>query len=306
MNVVTNYRHSKDYRNTLPKQGSRFPLSPIVKPFSLLQVDSSWLKRENLPLPSKPTLLLHDSKSRPPTHRRKIFVQYEPEFIHGMRSYLLQNASYYDYILTYDHVVLAQCRNAIHYVCADSWVPLSDYTTINVQQKQFKLSALFTRVPYQGEGHLFREVIYQRQKELAMPRVFYRSVRRGKLEDIDNNPLFSSKTSKIDLFRLFQFSLVIENSKQPNYFTEKIVDCLITKTIPVYWGCPNIDHFFDTTGWIVLKTTTFEELQEKLEGLTPDHYSKYTDIIEKNFQSALKFSNHYVNLKRGLLSIPNY
>jgi hypothetical protein len=39
-------------------------------------------------------------------------------------------------------------------------------------------------------------------------------------------------------------SICIENSAQENYFTEKVIDCLLAWTMPLYWGCPNIGNFF--------------------------------------------------------------
>ena len=70
------------------------------------------------------------------------------------------------------------------------------------------------------------------------------------LPDISNNPLLP-QDNKINLFRKYQFSIVIENVAQNTWFTEKIIDCLITKTIPIYYGCPSISEYFDTTGWII-------------------------------------------------------
>jgi hypothetical protein len=66
--------------------------------------------------------------------------------------------------------------------------------------------------------------------------------------------LGSSDSSKIEIFETYMFSIVIENSRQIHYFTEKIIDCLLTKTIPIYYGCPNISDYFDTSGWIILET----------------------------------------------------
>ncbi len=51
----------------------------------------------------------------------------------------------------------------------------------------------------------------------------------------------------------YRFSIVIENSVQPNYFTEKLIDAVLCETVPIYWGCPNIDRFLDTRGMIICK-----------------------------------------------------
>jgi len=37
-----------------------------------------------------------------------------------------------------------------------------------------------------------------------------------------------------------------------HYFTEKILDCFRTRTVPIYWGCTNIREHFEADGIIVL------------------------------------------------------
>ena len=48
------------------------------------------------------------------------------------------------------------------------------------------------------------------------------------------------------------FHVCIENVRQENYFSEKLLDCFLTRTIPIYWGCPNIDSYFDVRGMILI------------------------------------------------------
>ena len=299
MNTITTVKYDTK-QTTIPRS-----VSLLLKPEPFFRVVSTWADAQRILKPSKGTILLHDTKYMPVTKRRKIFIQYEPEIIYHMREFLLKNSSYYDFILTYDHVVLSKCPNARRYICAESWVPLADIQSIDVSRKEFKLTGIFTHILY-GIGHIFRRVIYHRQKELCMPRMFYRSGMRGQLDEIEDNPVFSSTSSKIKLFETAQFSLAIENSEQTDYFSEKIIDCLVTKTIPIYWGCPNIEQYFDTTGWIRLERPCFDELQAKLGMLTPDYYSQYKDVIEKNFRAAMYYSDYYTNVNRGLMTIPNY
>jgi hypothetical protein len=71
---------------------------------------------------------------------------------------------------------------------------------------------------------------------------------------------------------------------------------LLTKTIPLYWGCSNIEKYFDTTGWILFNT--FDELRDSISKLTPDYYSKYTEVIEKNAKEALKYANWVIHFEK--------
>lgn len=43
---------------------------------------------------------------------------------------------------------------------------------------------------------------------------------------------------KLDALKDYKFSIVIENERTPGFFTEKLIDCILTGTIPLYWGDP--------------------------------------------------------------------
>lgn len=36
----------------------------------------------------------------------------------------------------------------------------------------------------------------------------------------------------------YRFSVVVENVQEPNYFTEKLVDAVLSECVPIYWGVP--------------------------------------------------------------------
>jgi hypothetical protein len=49
---------------------------------------------------------------------------------------------------------------------------------------------------------------------------------------------------KLDGLLPYRFSVAIENSSADDYFTEKINDCFLAYTVPVYYGCRNISKYF--------------------------------------------------------------
>ena len=85
----------------------------------------------------------------------------------------------------------------------------------------------------------------------------------------------------------YMFSVIIENISAEGYFTEKLIDSFLTGTIPIYWGCPNIDNFFDTDGMIIFKT--FDEFKDIMDNLNVDLYSKKIEALYKNFNLAKKY-----------------
>lgn len=163
-------------------------------------------------------------------------------------------------------------------------------------QKKFKISGwASTKIYNNAPGHILRLEIYIRQCELPHC-TFFRSSNRNAdggqpLEEFikGQNPLLGTDFlggGKKCLFEGFQFSIVLENSQQENYFTEKIIDCLLTKTIPIYWGCPNISDFFDTTGWLFFQD--FESLLQIINSLDETYYQRFSETIQKNFHLAMR------------------
>lgn len=64
---------------------------------------------------------------------------------------------------------------------------------------------------------------------------------------------------KWDGLAAYRFSLAIENSSHDNYFTEKLTDCYLCETLPFYWGCPNLSHYFDDRSYIQVPLSDYKE-----------------------------------------------
>ena len=204
----------------------------------------------------------------------------EPIGINSITNEVIQNKKYFDSIHSYDTDVLKICDNSRLFCFGSCWV-LTDkdgnmvntkneyYDFFQYKNKKFKTSFIKSN-KCQLEGHKLRHSInFNGYKgELMMP-----------TQRID---------TKIPLFIDSMFHLAIENSKCVNYFTEKLIDCFMSKTIPIYWGCPNIGEYFNTDGMIIFNT--IEELSIILNNLTPDQYLNKLNIVEENYQKAIKYA----------------
>ena len=97
---------------------------------------------------------------------------------------------------------------------------------------------------------------------------------------------------KWDALYPYQFSLAMENSSQPDYWTEKIMDCYLACTMPVYYGCSNIDKYFPKDSFIQLDvnnlTYSLDSLKEKLT--TEFFQSNYDHILEARELCLYKYS----------------
>ena len=77
----------------------------------------------------------------------------------------------------------------------------------------------------------------------------------------------------------YMFSVAIENGQYETYFTEKLLDCFATGTIPVYLGAPDIGDHFNKDGIIDL-TDEFDVSEEI-------YYNKM-EAIKDNLERAKK------------------
>tara|TARA_B100000424_G_scaffold118274_1_gene89307 strand:- start:3788 stop:4597 length:810 start_codon:yes stop_codon:yes gene_type:complete len=77
----------------------------------------------------------------------------------------------------------------------------------------------------------------------------------------------------------YMFSVAIENGEYNTYFTEKLLDCFATGTIPVYLGAPDIGNHFNMDGIITLSDEF--DISEEI------YYDKM-DAIKDNLERAKK------------------
>ena len=85
----------------------------------------------------------------------------------------------------------------------------------------------------------------------------------------------------------FRFSLAVENSQVNDMFTEKVIDCFLTGTVPIYWGTENLKNYFNMDG--VLQFSTLEELDWIMVNLHQDKYEAMRLAIQDNFERALQY-----------------
>jgi hypothetical protein len=82
----------------------------------------------------------------------------------------------------------------------------------------------------------------------------------------------------------YMFSVTIENDQYSTYWTEKILDCFVTGTVPIYHGSPDIGDYFNSKGIITLDDN-FDP-----KNLSRDLYESMLPTIKENFEKALKYN----------------
>jgi hypothetical protein len=104
--------------------------------------------------------------------------------------------------------------------------------------------------------------------------------------------LISSNDSRIkgefanmgETFSNYKYLISIENTQSDSYISEKFIDCIYQKIIPIYWGASNVEQYFG-------KNCCF-----KLSGNVSDDMQMIKEIIET--EKELNLSNARDNLFR--------
>lgn len=207
----------------------------------------------------------------------KVFVQVEPNEVIDTERILIVGAPFYDLILAWNDNVLQACPNAQRFIFGTSHLA-DPYVQVRPEEKEFALSFLTSDKGW-CPGHILRRYVYDilpDQYENGLKVVKYMSP-----------PLLEDKGI---MLRDYQYSFIAENVRRKNWIASATIDCFLMKCIPIYWGAPNLNEFFDMKGVI-----TFDDFGDDgvatLLKLTPEYYASKIDSIEYNYLQALKFLN---------------
>lgn len=95
----------------------------------------------------------------------------------------------------------------------------------------------------------------------------------------DVNPI----DDKFEAIFPYKYSIAIENSSYPHYWTEKIADCFLSWTMPIYYGCPNIRSYFPPESMIIIDVEKpNESLKLIQQAIAEDRWMKNLDAIEQS------------------------
>lgn len=97
----------------------------------------------------------------------------------------------------------------------------------------------------------------------------------------------------------YKFSVALENSHEKNYISEKFIDCLLTNTVPIYFGCTNIYNYYDDRGYIQLPDIkNLDEILYIMRNIMRDHDILYKKMNPYCIQNKHLFFEKYNLLKK--------
>jgi hypothetical protein len=220
-----------------------------------------------------------------------IISLHEPNEYFNKHDWVIKNKHLFDVILTWDDKILNTCENSIYLPFGHTWFKSNQYEKNH--KKEFKIAHLRGNL-LKSYGHQIRWEILDRKDEISIPIKFF---------DVygDRHNIEDARKGKEEIFADSMFGIAIENFSHRGFFTEKILDCFLLKTIPIYWGCSNINDFFNEKG--IIKFDNPDDFVYIVNKLNKNYYNDRVDIIEENYQIALQYVNYEQNIVNKIIEI---
>tara|TARA_B100001094_G_scaffold266152_1_gene268932 strand:+ start:2701 stop:3498 length:798 start_codon:yes stop_codon:yes gene_type:complete len=206
----------------------------------------------------------------------KVCIQNEPPCVKPYTSQLiLDNSDIFDLIISWneDFNHLSSFRRCI---IGDCWI---EWDTFN-PDKRNQISYIISDKGW-APGHKVRLDVWDGLDDVE-------SLNGFELLKHKSPPRIENKNF---IFENAKYSISIENEQIPNMITEKVIDCFASKTIPIYWGAPNIGDYFNMDA--VLTFNNLYELKDILDNLDESYYDDNIDVIEENFERSKQYWDYY-------------
>lgn len=208
----------------------------------------------------------HVSCSQQVNSQHKIaWLVESPSVFPAAYEYIKSNHNEFTKIFTCEKSILETARNSEFIPIGGCWIPIESHQLYN---KNKNVSLIASNKCYLN-GHKLRQEICNYGFNIDI-------YGRGRKE-ID---------SKLEGLKDYKFSIAVENCKTDYYFTEKIIDCFVTGTIPIYWGCPSIEKFFDKDG--IMTFENVDELKHILNNIEGEYEKRY-ESVKNNFELAKRY-----------------
>lgn len=212
-------------------------------------------------------------------HGLKIAWLIEPQqIIPTWYSWIVGNHTKFDYVFTHHKWLLNIDPKFRLITFGGCWIDLSDFKVYDKNKMISIIASHKTRTM----GHQMRHNIIRHCKDkLDVYGLKYNYIKE-----------------KIDGLRDYRFSVVIENAREDAFFTEKLIDCFATGTIPIYWGCPCIGDFFNTDGMLICEGEN--QIDQTINYVTKLHYINMQEVVKENLELAknhLEYEGIYNGIK---------
>jgi FkbM family methyltransferase len=233
-----------------------------------------------------------------------ILMIMEPNQLFGLHDWAIKNHEKFSCILTWGEKILTQCPNAYFFPFGISWLDEPYIKNVDSIKKKFEVSFLCGGKKL-IEGHHLRHRLHSRENEIHIPKQWYYTLDDYKLNNGQHTIVqYEGQPPGSEKKKLWtsMFSICIENSSNKGYHTEKIIDAFLSKTIPIYWGCTNLEELgYNMKGIIYCKDEN--EIIQATNKLTEADYYNNIDAINQNYEKAKYYAAIFTRAKDKFIEI---
>lgn len=134
-----------------------------------------------------------------------------------------------------------------------------------------------------------------------------------KLKDVLGDKLdiygsgFNDIPDKMDSLKDYKYSIVIENSQHPNYWTEKIADSFLCETFPIYFGCQNLNKYFPSNSFhSIVDLKSKKGIDAVLDILNSNTYEQNKSSLLESKQKVLNELNLFYGIRKIISETPKF
>ena len=190
--------------------------------------------------------------------------------------------SEFKFIFTYDDRIMDRFSNAVFApFSAYYWYGVSDPSNIRDDLYTYKTKnvSILASGKELCHMHTVRKKLAVRCRQNGLADTFGTFDGGAYIDSID------------DTLKDYRFSIIIENDVSDYYFTEKVTNCFISQTVPIYLGARRIGDFFDQDGIIRISESDLDHIDELLESCTVEAYAEKIPAIMNNYERVKQFKN---------------
>ena len=247
---------------------------PLKKPSSALFVKDLGKNDHIVIFPYSKTVLTANAQV---TCKVSLII-FEPRAVHARYYNIIPMLRYlYHNILVRDPKLASKYNNVHSFSFAELWIETENLKLPDFSQRHG--ISLIASMKNDFEGHKLRHKLI----------AFDKSHTDQLLKPLGR--AYEQFNDMITALVPFKYSVVIENSIEPHYFSEKILNCLACKTIPIYWGHQSVKQYFDTSNWLFFND--LEDGYEKIKFASSGKHIVSQDKIHENYTQAKSYSNLY-------------
>jgi GT2 family glycosyltransferase len=98
----------------------------------------------------------------------------------------------------------------------------------------------------------------------------------------------------------YRYSIAFENTRAPYYFTEKLMDCFVAETMPLYVGSPAIERFFPREAMVILDPDDPGIIGQIRDVIASDLWARNREAIREAKRLVLETYNIFAYLAAAL------